>query len=336
MLSYLGRYDEALAAYEQALRLDPQDEDLYLAQARVLVCLKRYDEALTTCQQAQELSPAKPSVYKEKGDIQTLQQRYEGALAAYQKAAQLDPKDVLVHEKIGDTFCELEQFAEAAKAYARALHLNPDFIRVYSAQAHAFKKLGRYEQALSVYNKALKRSPKNPSLLVGRAGVLKKLLRYEEANDDYSRAELLKPESLYAVICILGKVDIKQVAEAKTRLQMAGKELSDEAIGAEIKQMHQEKEDAELKASLRASPLFQPICLLMQEKREWSGTAKQFKELLSNQFPDAFAKWYRAPSKFVDELKRITPELQHEGVEICVPSGAALITLEKRKTNHTV
>ncbi|GER86532.1 hypothetical protein KDW_06940 [Dictyobacter vulcani] len=73
----------------------------------------------------------------------------------------------------------------------------------------------------------------------------------------------------------------------------------------------------------------------MQEKREWSGTAKQFKELLSNQFPDAFAKWYRAPSKFVDELKRIAPELQQEGVEVRIPPEAILFTLKRMKTNTT-
>jgi hypothetical protein len=121
---------------------------------------------------------------------------------------------------------------------------------------------------------------------VGRAGVLKKLLRYEEANADYRDAELRAPQPWYAIICLLGKVDLKEVAEAKTRLQAAGKELSDEAIEAEIHLMHEEKRLAELKAS----PLFEPLCLLMLEKPEWIGTPKQFKEILCSQSPDAFAR----------------------------------------------
>jgi tetratricopeptide (TPR) repeat protein len=332
MLDYLDCYDEALAVYEQALRLDPQDEDLYLAQARVLVSLKRFDEALVACQRAQELAPTKPSVYKERGDIQTSQKQYAEALAAYQKAVELDPDDAFLYEQVGDTLCELERFAEAVKAYGRALRLSPGFIRVSNSQARALEKLGRYEQALSAYNKALEQSPKQFSLLVGRASVLKKLLRYEEANADYVRAELLDPHSFYNIICILGKVDLKQVAEAKARLQAAGKELSDEAIEAEITLMYQEKKAAELKASLRSSPLFQPVCALMQERREWSGTAKQFKELLCGQFPDAFAKWYRSPHKFVDELKRIAPELRQEGIGVGAPPEATLVTLTGEAT----
>ena len=190
--------------------------------------------------------------------------------------------------------------------------------------------MGRYEQALAAYNKALELSPKQFSLLVGRAGVLKKLLRYEEANADYQRAELSAPQPWYAIICLFGEVDLKQVAEAKARLQAAGKELSDEAIEAEIHQMHAEKRLAELKAS----PLFEPIYLLMREKREWSGTPKQFKEILCSQSPDVFATWYRAPQKFVEELKKITPALQEEGIAVGIPPEATLVTLTRAVTER--
>ena len=125
----------------------------------------------------------------------------------------------------------------------------------------------------------------------------------------------------------MGKVDLKQVAQAKERLEAAGKEISDEAIEAEIKLMREEQRLADLKASLRSSPLFQPVCVLMQEKGEWSGTPKQFKEIICSHFPDAFATWYRAPYKYVNELKKITPELRVEGIEVGIPPETTLVTL---------
>jgi len=84
-----------------------------------------------------------------------------------------------------------------------------------------------------------------------------------------------------------------------------------------------------LKASLRASPLFQPICLLIQEKQEWIGTPKQFKEIICLHFPNEFSTWYRAPYKYVDELKKIAPELQVEGIKVGVPPETTLVTLIK-------
>src|SRR5215469_1566669 len=98
--------------------------------------------------------------------------------------------------------------------------------------------------------------------------------------------------------------------------------------------MHQEKRAAELKAALRASPLFGPICQLMQERREWSGTPKQFKELICLRFPDQFANWYRAPHKYVEELKKITTELLVEGITAGVPPETTLVALTKTETEE--
>ncbi len=279
------------------------------------------------CEQAIQLAPTKPSAYEEKGDILTRMKRYEDALPAYRKVVQLDPKDTSVYEKVGDVLSELERFAEAVKAYDHVIRLRPDFDGAYRSKVRALEKLKHYDQALAACNKGLQHSPENRSLLSARAGVLKKLLRYEEANADYDRIERIDPRSLYVLSSILGKVDLKEVAEAKERLDAAGKEVSDDAIEAEIHLMHEEKRLAELKASLRASPLFQPICQLMQEKQEWTGTPKQFKEIICLHFPDEFAAWYRAPYKYVDELKKITPELRVEGIEVGVPPETTLVTL---------
>ncbi|HEY4383898.1 MAG TPA: hypothetical protein VGN34_05400, partial [Ktedonobacteraceae bacterium] len=168
--------------------------------------------------------------------------------------------------------------------------------------------------------------------LFSRAGVLKKLLRYEEANADYLSAEVsvqaATSDSLLAVGCMIAKVDLKKVAEAKTRLQAAGKEISDEAIKAEIHLMYQEQQVA----SLQSSPLFRPVCLLMREMQKWSGTPKQLKELLSTRFPDDLKRLPRSPARLVEVLKEITPALQEEGITIGLPPETTLVTLTGKST----
>jgi cytochrome c-type biogenesis protein CcmH/NrfG len=56
MLSSLQRYEEALLSYEEAIRLQPGDEDLQSAKAETLMELKRYDEALSALDQALQLA----------------------------------------------------------------------------------------------------------------------------------------------------------------------------------------------------------------------------------------------------------------------------------------
>jgi len=89
--------------------------------------------------------------------------------------------------------------------------------------------------------------------------------------------------------------------------------------------MHKEKE----LEPLRASPLFGPICQLMQERQEWSGTPKQFKEALCHHCPDALATWYRTSRKYAEELQKIASALREEGIEVATPPDTALVTLTR-------
>ncbi|GHO48684.1 hypothetical protein [Ktedonospora formicarum] len=51
------------------------------------------------------------------------------------------------------------------------------------------------------------------------------------------------------------------------------------------------------------------------------------KELLSTRFPDELQTWYRSPSKFVEELQKITSALQEEGITVGIAPKTALVTL---------
>ncbi len=255
-------------------------------------------------------------------------ERYHEALDACNQAIELDATYSIAYSQKGEILHQLGRYSEALQALEQAIALAPDFASAYQQKAEVLASLRRYDEALAAYNKALQLSPKQFFLLFARADVLKKLLRYEEANADYGRAQLVAPNPWFAACCILASVDLKSVAVAKARLEAAGKAISDETITAEIELRYQEKQ----LASLKSSPLFQPVCLLMQQRQEWSGTAKQFKELLCQHFPDAFATWYRAPRKFVDELKEIEPALREEGIAVSVPPDTALVTLSKLAT----
>ncbi|OLD84868.1 MAG: hypothetical protein AUG54_00190 [Ktedonobacter sp. 13_1_20CM_4_53_7] len=59
----------------------------------------------------------------------------------------------------------------------------------------------------------------------------------------------------------------------------------------------------------QAIQLFQPICLLMQEKQEWIGTPRQFKEIICLRFPDEFAaKITAGRQKDLDDCAILLPK----------------------------
>ena len=67
----LKRYEEAIAAYEQAIRLDPNYASAYNNKGTALNDLKRYEEAIAAYEQAIRLDPNYTFAYNNKGMLYT-------------------------------------------------------------------------------------------------------------------------------------------------------------------------------------------------------------------------------------------------------------------------
>src|SRR6266699_836218 len=85
------RYEEGLTAYEQAIRLDPNDGLAWRMKGYTLCALRLYEEALAAYQQAISLDPTDVEAHIGKGNVLSNLKRYEEALPVYEQAIQLDP-----------------------------------------------------------------------------------------------------------------------------------------------------------------------------------------------------------------------------------------------------
>jgi tetratricopeptide (TPR) repeat protein len=85
----LMQYEEALAACEQAIRLDPNSARAYNNKGIALRNLKRYEDALKAYEQAIRLDPNLAAAYNNKGIALEQLNRNKEAQFAYEKARQL-------------------------------------------------------------------------------------------------------------------------------------------------------------------------------------------------------------------------------------------------------
>ncbi len=118
------RYREALAAYEQAIQLDPGFSYAYNGKSLALYNLKRYKEALDTIGHAIVLTPNDPSLYYGKGRVLEQMQDYQDALRAYEQALRLDPRYALAWRKKGDVLRQMNRREESLAAFKRATQLD--------------------------------------------------------------------------------------------------------------------------------------------------------------------------------------------------------------------
>jgi tetratricopeptide (TPR) repeat protein len=119
-----GHCDEAVAAYEQAMRLDPNYALAYSNKGFVLCEFQRYDEALTVYEQAIRLDPDSALAYNNRGQALVNLQRYEEALVAYEQAIRLDPNYVRAYNNKGVVLEKLGRRKEAQQAYKKAQQLS--------------------------------------------------------------------------------------------------------------------------------------------------------------------------------------------------------------------
>jgi tetratricopeptide (TPR) repeat protein len=152
-------YQEALAAFEHACRLDPQDVVSREARAQSLAALGRGKEAI---------------------------REFRRLLAA-------KPRLGLAWLHLGQTLEKLGDPAEAEKCFQQAASTGSDSLAGVVEFAGFWQSRGRFDAAARDFKQAIKLDPANPKLQIGAGQNLAALKRYSEALPYSAEAVRLDP-----------------------------------------------------------------------------------------------------------------------------------------------
>jgi tetratricopeptide (TPR) repeat protein len=131
----LSRDGDALAAFESALGIDPNQTEIRrrvdilkfrvieqsIARARESARAGRLDQAVQAYTTAIASSPDSPFLYRELAAIERQRGNTDAALEHFRRAVALDASDAKSIEQIGDILESRGEFDEAAKAYTESL-----------------------------------------------------------------------------------------------------------------------------------------------------------------------------------------------------------------------
>jgi len=132
LLSELGRYNESLAAYDEAVLSVPSDLAIFTAaimadKGSVLIKMGKHEEALETFNGALQMDTTSAVAWKGKGDALNETGRYVEAVNAYDKAIELSPEIGLIKayawQGKGNALKASGRQAEAVAAFAKAKEL---------------------------------------------------------------------------------------------------------------------------------------------------------------------------------------------------------------------
>lgn len=124
----VGRTDEAVAHFEQSLRIKPDNVPTLLNLARVEEERGRFDDAAARLRTARAVDPADPVVHLNLATVLTKAGRLEEAVAEYQEALRFPSGDeYLVHNGLGVALIRLGKPGEAIEHFRTSVQLRPDY-----------------------------------------------------------------------------------------------------------------------------------------------------------------------------------------------------------------
>jgi tetratricopeptide (TPR) repeat protein len=193
-----GRYDQAVAAYDQALQEQdlpaPRKADIHNDRGVAKWRMARREEALADFDKAIELAPEHPMLYNNRGNVLLDLGRAEEAVAEFTRAISLAPGYGAAYNNRANANEELGRHEAAIRDYAKATELMPSNAAPYNGRGRTQGALNRPYAALRYLNRAVSLNAKYPAAYRNRAQVHIQLERYREAIADLERVIGQPPE----------------------------------------------------------------------------------------------------------------------------------------------
>ncbi|HUI07689.1 MAG TPA: tetratricopeptide repeat protein [Verrucomicrobiae bacterium] len=155
-----GRAREAIAQYEQVLRLNPDNlEEVHNNLGLALWKEGRVQEAIGHWEEALRLKPEYADPHYNLGLALAQTGNFNAAISQFQEALRSRPNDAEAHNNLGNAFIQVGRVPEAMEQYDQALRIKPDFADPHYNLGVAFERTGRVPEAMEQYEQALQIDP---------------------------------------------------------------------------------------------------------------------------------------------------------------------------------
>jgi tetratricopeptide (TPR) repeat protein len=198
VLGQLQRFSEALARYDRAISIDSKDALIHCNRGMLLNAMGQKDAALGAFDAAIACNADFFAAHFGRGALLQERRQWLDSLASYDRAIALNSRDWAAQFNRAEVLRRLERWVDALTGYDRTIALKADFALGHYGRAESLRQLNRLEEALNSYDVAIKMNPRDATIHVGRGVVLQKMSLFVEAMASYNEAIALDARSSQA------------------------------------------------------------------------------------------------------------------------------------------
>lgn len=189
-----GKLAEAIAAYEQAIQIDPDNDTPYIRQSRLLVYTRDTAKAVDRAAQAVVLNPTNPENLAYYCRALDWEARYEEAFDVCSCAIELAPTYAEGYAFLSEVYADLGDWRSARDTAQQALDTNFQSMDAQHNMGYALEIQGNYKEAIKYYENAITLAPYLAPLYIDAGRIyLDGLGDYEAAAQRFKTAIKLNP-----------------------------------------------------------------------------------------------------------------------------------------------
>lgn len=183
-----GLIDEAIASYQQAIALTPNEIFPWNNLGNLYERLNRCEEAIAAFEQALANNERDALAWNGLGNVYLRQGRAADAISAYNKAITISPDFAYPWNGLGNAFASMGDFDAAIGAYQAAVELNKDFPTPWVNLGDIFQEQGNNQDALKAFWNAVRIDSKNAQIWNSLGNAYFFSGQYEESIQAYLKA----------------------------------------------------------------------------------------------------------------------------------------------------
>jgi tetratricopeptide (TPR) repeat protein len=203
-----GDNNRAIADFTEAIRLDPKSALAFSYRGVGYANKGDYDRAIADFNMAIQLDPRSTHAFRNRGVVYAHKGDDNRAIADLNEAIRLDPKNALAFRNRGDAYTNKGDNDRAIADFTEAIRLDPKSALALSYRGVGYANKGSYDRAIADFDEAIRLDPKSSHAFRNRGIVYALKGDYNRAIADFNVAIRLDPSNALA-FCNRGRAKLK-------------------------------------------------------------------------------------------------------------------------------